>query len=98
MKHDYDRAIADLTKALAINPNNSYAVRLFRQAQQERAQALQQAQDEQTRQAILHALSGRSNSPPRANAPSAASEAQDAPAQQAPRQAEQTTRPLLKPQ
>ena len=24
-KHDYDRAIADLTKALAINPNNSYS-------------------------------------------------------------------------
>jgi colicin import membrane protein len=84
VKHDYDRAIADLTRALAINPNNAYTVRLFRQAQQERAQALQQAQDDRSRQA-------RVNSRP--NPSSAASEAQDAQPQPAPGQAEKQQGP-----
>jgi len=96
--HDDDRAIADLTKALAINPNDSDSARVLRLAQQQRAQALQQAQDERTRQAILRALSGRTQQPPRADPPpSAASEAQDAPPQQAPGQADKQPRPAYNP-
>jgi len=96
-KHDYDRAIADLTRALAIKRGEPNAARAFLQAQHDRAQALQQAQDERTRQAILRTLSGRTQQP-HANSPSsAASEAQDAPPQQAPRQSDKPPGPAYNP-
>jgi hypothetical protein len=71
--HDYDRAIADLDKALQFNPNNAAVAPVYSKAIEERA-----------RQA-------------HSNSPSAASEAQDAPPQQAPRQAEKQPGPTYNP-